>query len=48
MVNGSLCNIFALPFLQASFRRLWLQPYFMGFCRVGVSQSQPFGHFLAD
>ena len=56
MVNGSLCNLFALAFLRASFSLLhradgtqpgrnscpWLQPYLIGFCRVGVSESQLF------
>ena len=56
MVNGLLCNLFALASLRATFSLQhradktqpggnscsWLQPYLIGFCRVGVSQSQLF------
>ena len=60
MVNGSLCNLFTLAFLLASFSLLHradetqsvrnscprLQPYVIGFCRVGVSQSLLFYVFV--
>ena len=48
MVNGPLCNLFALAFLLASFSLLHragenqvsrLQPYFISFCPVGVAKS---------